>query len=374
VVSRKSVLEDMAVDKAFNNIYEGKTVLVTGDTGFKGSWLAIWLESLGARTIGFALPPKTEKDNYVICELDKRVTHIDGDIRDYDSLLEVFLEYRPEMVFHLAAQASVLDSYDNPLYTYTTNVIGTANLFEAIRNTSTTRIAVNITSDKCYLNHEWLYPYREIDPLGGLDPYSASKGASEIITSSYTRSFFEHDDSPMVASARAGNVIGGGDWAANRLFPDCMRSLSENKPIIVRNPESIRPWQYVLEPLYGYLLLGAKLYADGSEYSGAWNFGPLLREKTTVIELVKEVIRQWGSGEYVVEKNAERKPEARLLQLDISKALNKLDWFPVLDFEKAIEFSIDGYKVSDLSGEQVFHQRIEHINKYMELRTEYERG
>ena len=249
----------------FNNIYKGKTVLVTGDTGFKGSWLVIWLLNLGADVVGYALNPKTEKDNYVICNLSDKITHIDGDIRDYQTVLKVFSKYEPEIVFHLAAQPLVLDSYKDPLYTYSTNVMGTVNFFEAVRHTPSVKVAINITSDKCYENREWVYGYREVDQVGGKDPYSASKGASEIITSSYLRSFFNQDNTAHIAPVRAGNVIGGGDWADHRIFPDCMRALLNDKPIVIRDPEAVRPWQHVLEPLSGYLSLGSLLYTEGKK-------------------------------------------------------------------------------------------------------------
>ena len=243
----------------FNNIYKGKTILVTGDTGFKGSWLAIWLLNLGANVIGYALEPNTKNDNYIICDLGNKITHINGDIRDYQTLLNVFSKYKLEIVFHLAAQTLVLDSYKDPYNTYSTNIMGTINLFEAIRHTPSVKVAINVTSDKCYENREWVYGYREVDPMGGKDPYSASKGASEIITSSYMRSFFNQEDAANIASVRAGNVIGGGDWTDNRIFPDCMRALLNNKPIVIRNPEAVRPWQHVLEPLSGYLTIGSLL-------------------------------------------------------------------------------------------------------------------
>ena len=353
----------------FNNIYKGKTVLVTGDTGFKGSWLAIWLIKLGANVIGYALPPKTKNDNYLICELDKKITHIDGDIKDYQSLLKIFSRYKPEIVFHLAAQSLVLDSYKDPLYTFHTNILGSANFLEAVRNTPSVKVAIIVTSDKCYENHEWIYGYREVDQIGGKDPYSASKGASEIITSSYLRSFFNQDDTASIASVRAGNVIGGGDWADNRIFPDCIRTLLDNKHIIIRNPDSVRPWQHVLEPLSGYMALGSLLYTDGKKYSGAWNFGPLSKNMITVQQLVEETIKQWGSGKYVIEHNQDNKPEAGLLHLDISKAINKLNWYPVLDFFQTIAFSIEEYKTANLSSKEIFEQRINHINKYIELRN-----
>lgn len=354
----------------FNSIYKGKTVLVTGDTGFKGSWLATWLLDIGANVIGYALEPNTEKDNYVICNLADKITHIDGDIRDYQTLLNVFSKYKPEIVFHLAAQTLVLDSYKDPLCTYSTNVMGTVNVFEAVRHTPSVKVAINVTSDKCYENREWVYGYREVDPMGGKDPYSASKGASEIITSSYMRSFFNQEDTANIASVRAGNVIGGGDWADNRIFPDCMRALLNDKPIVIRNPEAVRPWQHVLEPLSGYLTLGSLLYIDGQKYSGAWNFGPLSNNLVSVKQLVEETIKQWGSGKYIVAHGSDNNHEANLLHLDISKAVNTLKWLPVLDFKQTVKFSIDEYRVDGLTGDEIFNQRMNHIYKYIELRYE----
>lgn len=354
----------------FNNIYKGKTILVTGDTGLKGSWLSVWLLELGASVVGYALPPKTEKDNYVICGLDKKINHINSDIRDYNALLEVFSKYKPDVVFHLAAQALVLDSYKDPLYTYSTNVLGTVNLFEAVRNTPSVKVAINVTSDKCYENKGWIYGYRETDPIGGKDPYSASKATCEIITSSYLCSFFNQDNTANIASVRAGNVIGGGDWAPNRIFPDCMRALLSNKPVVIRNPESVRPWQHVLEPLSGYLRLGSLLYTDGKKYSGAWNFGPLSKNMVSVRQLVEEIIRQWGSGKYIAKHGTNNDREANLLHLDISKAVNKLKWHPVLDLKQTVKFSIDEYKVAGHTSEEVLNNRIDHINKYTELRHE----
>ncbi len=356
----------------FNNIYEGKTVLVTGDTGFKGSWLSIWLLNLGAKVVGYALKPKTENDNYVICNLNDKITHINGDIREYKLLHKIFLEYEPEIVFHLAAQTLVLDSYKDPATTFSTNVMGTINLFEAARNTPSVKVAINITSDKCYENREWIYGYREIDPMGGKDPYSASKAASEIITSSYLHSFFNMDNTANIASVRAGNVIGGGDWADNRIFPDCMRALMGCKPIVVRNPEAVRPWQHVLEPLSGYLSLGSLLYRKGKNYSGAWNFGPLSKNMVSVKQLVEETIKQWGSGKYIFENKEHNNDEANILHLDISKAINTLRWYPVFDFRQTLKFAIEEYRVDNLSTEEIFDQRTAHIEKYVELRKKLE--
>jgi CDP-glucose 4,6-dehydratase len=358
---------------AFNNIYQGKTVLVTGDTGFKGSWLALWLLHLGAKVVGYALEPKTEKDNFVLCHLDKKITHIDGDIREYKRLSEVFSEHQPEIAFHLAAQSLVLDSYEDPRYTFNTNIQGTVNFFEAVRHTASVKTAINITSDKCYENKEWIFGYREIDSLGGEDPYSASKAAAEIITSSYRQSFFKESGTAHIASVRAGNVIGGGDWADHRIFPDCMRALLNDRPIVMRNPEAVRPWQHVLDPLGGYLHLGSLLFTEGKKYSGAWNFGPLSKNMVTVRQLVEETIKQWGSGSFIIENSNSSGLETNFLHLDISKAVNVLHWHPVLDIEQAIVFSIDEYRIDGVSGEKVFGQRIDHINRYIELRNNVER-
>ncbi|MGZ4865318.1 MAG: CDP-glucose 4,6-dehydratase [Halobacteriota archaeon] len=352
----------------FENVFRGQTILVTGDTGFKGSWLAIWLLNLGADVIGYSLPPKTAKDNFALCGLNNKITHIDGDVRRYDSVQTVLSEYQPTIVFHLAAQALVLDSYKEPLYTYDTNIMGAANVLEAVRHEPSVEAVVNVTSDKCYENKEWVHSYRETDPLGGKDPYSASKAASEIITQSYTSSFFNNDASVAIASARAGNVIGGGDWAQNRIFPDCMRALTRGAPVVIRHPKAVRPWQHVLEPLSGYLRLASLLYTDGTRYNGAWNFGPLMKNMVTVKQLVEETIKQWGQGSYVVANAGNDSKEAGLLSLDISKAVNSLGWQPVLNFSQTVQFTIEEYNTHNLSAEEVFDQRVEHIHRYVRLR------
>jgi CDP-glucose 4,6-dehydratase len=352
----------------FEDVFRGKTILVTGDTGFKGSWLAIWLLSLGADVIGYSLPPKTANDNFALCGLNDKITHINGDVRNYDRVQTVFAEYRPTIVFHLAAQALVLSSYKEPLYTYGTNIMGTANVLEAVRHEPSVEAVVNVTSDKCYENKEWVHSYRETDRLGGEDPYSASKAASEIITQSYTNSFFNNDDRAVIASARAGNVIGGGDWAENRIFPDCVRALTDDTAIIIRHPNAVRPWQHVLEPLSGYLTLAAHLYSDGVKYSGAWNFGPSTKNMVTVKQLVEEVIKQWGQGRYDVTDFTEDPKEAGLLSLDISKAVNSLGWQPVFDLVQTVQLAIEEYKTHNLSADKVFDQRAEHICRYTHLR------
>lgn len=353
-------------------IYKDKTVLITGDTGFKGSWLAIWLLHLGAKVIGFSLPPIEEKSNYLVTGLEERLIHVNGDIRDYNQILEVVQDYEPDFIFHLAAQAIVLESYLNPLNTFQTNVLGTVNLLESVRNTNSVQVIVNITSDKCYENNEWTYGYREIDKLGGKDPYSASKGASEIVSSSYLRSFFNLDSSTCLATARAGNVIGGGDWATGRIIPDCIRALLNNEPIKIRNPHSRRPWQYVLEPLYGYLILGENLFKYGHDFAGAWNFGPNISNNITVEELVKLVIDKWGVGKYINELNQQQTKESINLYLDISKASTRLKWNPAISAEDMVSLTIDEYKTENMSKNEIFEQRTEHIKKYIDLQEKME--
>jgi CDP-glucose 4,6-dehydratase len=357
-------------DKSF---YRGKTVLVTGDTGFKGSWLSLWLVHRGARVIGYSLPPKTADDNYNICALAEKITHINGDVKDHRALRDAFSRYEPDIVFHLAAQALVLDSYKDPLNTFETNTMGTANVLEAIRHTPSVKAVVVVTSDKCYDNKEWIYGYRETDPLGGVDPYSASKGACEIVAASYIRSFFSGENTASVATVRAGNVLGGGDWCTNRIVPDCIRALRDKKPIVIRNPDAVRPWQHVLEPLSGYMMLGAALYSHGKSYSGPWNFGPLARNMIPVRQLVEEIISQWGSGNYVCERPPDSYHESNMLHLDISKAINKLSWYPVLDFRQTIQFVVREYAVDNRTAEEVFDQRISHIEAYEQLKQKQNR-
>ena len=353
--------------------YSGRTVLVTGDTGFKGSWLSIWLDRLGARVVGLALPPRNDHDNYVICGLDRNIRHINGDIRDVERVSRVMADNEPSVVFHLAAQALVIDSYKDPLGTFQTNTIGTANVLEAIRGCSSVRAAVMVASDKCYENREWVHGYRETDPLGGRDPYSASKGASEIVTSSYMRSFFSAPKTANIASVRAGNVIGGGDWAPNRIVPDCIRAISRGRPVIVRNPDAVRPWQHVLEPLHGYLGLGALLLKSQKKYCGAWNFGPSHRNQVTVRRLVETVLRYWGDGRYSIRRAGGPK-EACLLALDISKATNILGWSPALDFDTTVRWAVEEYKFPGKGPRDFFAQRTRQIERYMEMRASADGG
>lgn len=351
----------------FSTIYKGKKVVVTGDTGFKGSWLCIWLKELGADVYGYALPPLTEKDNYVATALASKINHTDGDIRDKEKLQHFFDNIQPDIAFHLAAQPLVIDSYNNPHYNFETNVMGTVNFFEAVRNCSSVKVAINITTDKCYQNNEWVWGYRENDAMGGDDPYSASKGCSELITNSYLKSFFGKGNT-HIASARAGNVIGGGDWAENRILPDSIRAYQTQQELSIRNPQAVRPWQFVLEPLYGYLKLGQMLLTQGKQFSGGWNFGPSAYENYSVYDVVTEVKKMIPSLNVKMgENNNNKLHEAGLLKLDITKAVNVLGWKPKLNFEQTIQFTIEGY-LDELSQEKdCYNSRVKQINNYCAL-------
>ena len=340
-------MENLDIDSLLA-LYKGKKVLVTGHTGFKGSWMSIWLHDLGAQVVGVALDPKTEKDNFNLAQLSNLVKDIRLDIRDKEALFNVFEDEKPQIVFHLAAQPLVLDSYDDPLDTFETNTLGTANILEAIRKSASVETALMITTDKVYHNEEWVWPYKEEDRLGGYDPYSASKGASEIVIASYRNSFFnpknidQHHKS--IASVRAGNVIGGGDWSDNRIIPDCIKSLENNDPIEVRSPLSVRPWQHVLEPIFGYIMLGALMQKDPVAYADAWNFGPEADNVVTVETLVSLLIEKYESGQWIDKSDRNAPHEAKLLALDINKAKFKLGWKPALNIEETIEFTVDWYK------------------------------
>lgn len=336
------------MDGIFGGVYRGKKVLVTGHTGFKGSWLSLWLEQMGARVIGYSLAPPTQPSLFEILKIEGRIAHSIGDVRNEKMLRGVFAKYKPDIVFHMAAQSLVRLSYADPRLTYETNIMGTVNVLEAVRRTKSVKSALNVTSDKCYENKEWPFGYREIDPLGGYDPYSSSKGCSELVTAAYRNSFFNPEGGResrrvAIASARAGNVIGGGDWASDRLIPDCVRALAENRVVIVRNPDSVRPWQHVLEPLSGYLWLGARMLRDGGSFSEAWNFGPAGEDVARVEDTVREVTRLWGGGRYRVRRDAERH-EAKLLKLDTSKARLRLNWRSVYSIGEALGKTIDWYR------------------------------
>ncbi len=359
-------MEDLEVKKLFNNVFEGKTVLVTGHTGFKGSWLCIWLKELGANVIGYALEPYTENDNFTVAKVGSKIKSHIGDIEDYDKLKRVFDGYQPEIVFHMAAQSLVRLSYKQPKSTYDTNVMGTVNLLECCRLTDSVKVIINVTSDKCYENKEWIWGYRENDPVGGYDPYSSSKACSEIITSAYRNSFFDaKENSKAISTVRAGNIIGGGDWREDRLIPDCIKALKNNKPIGIRSPQSVRPWQHVLEPLSGYLLLASRMYEDREKYSGAWNFGPAHGAIITVEELVKSLIKHWGHGTYKdLSDGMSCEPhETKSLILDISKAINLLSWSPTLSVNEAIEYTVNWYKASNVDYDFCASQLDDYVGK-----------
>lgn len=334
----------------FDNFYRGKRVLVTGHTGFKGSWLTIWLRELGADVVGVSLDPSTPKDNFVLSGLHEKMGAKDmrADIRDGKGMAAIFARYNPDIVFHLAAQPLVRLSYECPVDTYETNVMGTINILEAIRATPSVKVGVMITTDKCYENREQIWGYRENEPMGGYDPYSSSKGAAEIAIASWRRSFFNPDNyeahGKSIASVRAGNVIGGGDWAADRIIPDCIRALEAGRPIEIRSPQSIRPWQHVLEPLSGYMLLAKKMWDAPTDYCEGWNFGPDADSVSTVWDVASKVTACYrrGSLEDVSDPNALH--EAKLLMLDISKARYRLGWQPRLDIDATIALTVDWYK------------------------------
>lgn len=332
----------------FNNIYKGKRVLITGQTGFKGSWLSIWLRELGADVTGYALEPPTTPSLFKICDLQKKITSITGDIRNLKMLRDVFGEYQPEIVFHMAAQSLVRYSYREPIETFETNIMGTVNLIEACRNTPSVRAVVVVTSDKCYENHEDRRSYRENDPMGGYDPYSSSKGCAELITGAYLKSFFNPDNYNehimSLASGRAGNVIGGGDWAEDRLVPDCIKAIENNKSIVIRYPNAVRPWQHVLEPLSGYLMLAQRLYDDGPAFGGGWNFGPDDENVKPVRWFIERIIKIWGgNASWTIDRN-DKPYEADYLKLDCSKAKSLLGWYPQWNIKLSLEKTIDWFK------------------------------
>lgn len=337
----------MSID-IFNDFYRGKRVLVTGHTGFKGSWLAVWLRELGAEVVGVGLDPATDRDNFVLTGIGSKISaDIRADIRDGARIKEIFEQYRPEIVFHLAAQPLVRLSYDIPVETYETNVMGTINVMEAIRATDSVKVGVMITTDKCYENKEQIWGYRENEPMGGYDPYSSSKGAAEIAIASWRRSFFNPETydrhGKAIASVRAGNVIGGGDWALDRIIPDCIRALEAGRPIDIRSPKAIRPWQHVLEPLSGYMLLASKMWHNPTAYCEGWNFGPNPESISTVWEVATRVVDNYGSGTLRDLSDPNALHEAKLLMLDISKAKFRLDWEPRMDIAQTVKLTTDWY-------------------------------
>jgi CDP-glucose 4,6-dehydratase len=351
--------------KGIGSFFRKKKVLITGNTGFKGSWLSLWLEYLGAEVYGYALAPYSNHDHYSLLNFD-RCTHIHSDIRDYNALSGAFSQFQPEIVFHLAAQPLVSKSYEDPRYTFETNVMGAVNLLQCAKESKSIKSLVVVTSDKCYKNMEWEWGYRETDVLGGHDPYSSSKASVEIIFASYLSSFFNASGSIGAATARAGNVIGGGDWSSNRIVPDSIRALKLNRPIELRNPNSTRPWQHVLEPLSGYLLLAKALYEDPVKYSGAWNFGPKIESSCTVGDLVSLIIEFWGGGEMRMDaKMGDSLHEAGKLHLNCDKAHEILRWGPRWDVRKSAFEAVSWYKKM-LNGDCVRSLSLDQIKNYTE--------
>lgn len=357
----------MLMTPANFEIFKNRRILITGHTGFKGSWLCLLLHKLGAEVFGYALDPPTKPSLFNDIYINKLITSYIGDIRDFEKLLGVFLNTQPEIVIHMAAQPLVRESYKNPVETYSTNVMGTIHLFEACRQTKSIKAIVNVTTDKCYENREWHWGYRENEPMGGYDPYSNSKGCSELVTSSYRNSYFNPskyaDHGVAVASARAGNVIGGGDWADDRLIPDFIRAISKGEEVVIRSPYAIRPWQHVLEPLSGYLSLAAKLFLEGAKYGEGWNFGPDDKDARNVEWITDTICKLWGEGaSFKIDTNPQPH-EANYLKLDCSKAKAELGWAPKWDLETALKTIIDWNKAY-MNGENIRTVTEQQIDDY----------
>jgi CDP-glucose 4,6-dehydratase len=369
MASRQSTLEGMGVNPIF---WQGKKVLLTGHTGFKGSWLSLWLQAMGAQVTGYALAPPTNPSLFEVAEVGLGMTSIIGDIRDLAKLQAVFTEYQPELVIHMAAQPLVRYSYQNPVETYSTNVMGTVNVLEAVRHCSTVKAVVNITTDKCYENREWAWGYRENEPMGGYDPYSNSKGCAELVSASYRSSFFNADTYAQhgvaVATVRAGNVIGGGDWAQDRLIPDILTAFEQSKLVDIRNPNAIRPWQHVLEPLRGYLTLAQHLYEQGTDFAEGWNFGPNDEDAKSVGWIVEQMADLWGDEAQWQIDTGQHPHEANYLKLDISKARSRLDWHPALRLNDALKLIIDWSKQRQ-AGANMRQFTLAQINNYQILTT-----
>lgn len=353
----------------FEDVFRGLPVLITGHTGFKGSWLAIWLSALGAKVIGYSLPPPTQPSHFSVTNLMHKMIHVVGDIKNYDKLYDTIQEHQPVFIFHLAAQSLVLKSYAEPKETFDVNVLGTVNVLEAARKSACVKGCLIATTDKCYENREWIWGYREDDPLGGKDPYSASKAMAELATAAYRTAFFQNEEAKSVATVRAGNVIGGGDFSENRLVPDCIRALIRKEPIKVRNPQSVRPWIHVLDALSGYLCVAANLLRHGSQFAEAWNFGPLEQKGVSAEMLVEKAITLWGQGDWVNTAIPGQKLEMGQLRLSWEKAAHTLKWRPVYDWENALKETLSWFKSFQtfLEGEdheKMYKVSLEHIHHY----------
>lgn len=322
--------------------WRGRRVLLTGHTGFKGAWLSLWLQALGAELTGFALAAE-ERSLFRLARVAQGMESIEGDVRELAEVERAVASAAPEIVIHMAAQAVVRAGYEDPVGTYATNIMGTVHVLEAVRRTPSIRTAVIVTSDKCYENREWLWAYRESDPMGGRDPYSSSKGCTELVTSAYRDSFFADTSAASIVSGRAGNVIGGGDWTRDRLIPDVITALMEHRPVKIRRPDAVRPWQHVLEPLRGYLMLAERSFRDGAACRGAWNFGPAETDTETVQHVVNRLVELWPGGDWDLESSS-GPHEATLLRLDAGKARWTLGWSPRLDLSKALQWTVDWYR------------------------------
>ena len=353
----------------FDHFYKGKKVFITGHTGFKGSWLSLWLHELGAKVSGFSLEPYTDKDNFVLSGLASKIEDIRGDIRDARYLDKIIQGVKPEIVFHLAAQPLVRLSYQEPVETYQTNLMGSIHVMESFRRCPSAKVAVMITTDKCYENKEQIWGYRENEMMGGYDPYSSSKGAAELAISSWRRSFMNpksyEKHGKSIASVRAGNVIGGGDWTNDRIIPDCIRALETNEAILIRNPNAIRPWQHVLEPLSGYLLLAKKMWEEPTRYCEGWNFGPNMEAVENVWSIASKVIHCYGKGELKDISNPQALHEANLLMLDIHKAKFELGWQPEMNIDQTIKMTVDWYR--NYQSQDVYQLCLKQIHQYASL-------
>ena len=348
------------MDKSF---WKNKNVFVTGHTGFKGSWLSIWLNELGVNITGYSLERKTNPSMFESLSLEKKVNTVFGDVRDYDKLKNQVVLAKPEIIIHMAAQALVLDSYENPIETYETNMMGTVNILNVIRDIPSVKVFINVTSDKCYEQREEIRAFKEDDPMGGIDPYSSSKACSELITASFRDSFFNNTTS--IASARAGNVIGGGDWSSNRIIPDFIKKINQNEKLSIRNPKAIRPWQFVLEPLNGYLTLAEKLFLKGSDYAEAWNFGPDNQDDKSVEWLISNFDKEYkGGGNFKLDNNDNLPHEASYLKLDCSKAIKKLNWSQKLKIEKSISMTSEWYKNFYNKDKDMYQFSVEQIKQF----------